>query len=437
MFNGLSQLIHLTNIGKDYNLLMEDFVFGVKQMASLRAVWQRFRPFQASFLLVAVFIGGFVLGNQRIVSLAQSDTVAPAGSAEEFEPFWQVYNLIQSNYLEDVDSSVLVDGAINGMVESLDDQFSGYMDPSVYDLINQDLSGEINGIGVVIETVEDTEEIRVVQILKGTPADIAGLMPGDIFAKVDGEDVAGMSQLELAGKVRGPEGSTVVITIKRGEDLTDFTIIRAKITIPTVESRLLDHNIGYIKLNDFNVHAREQVDLALEELDVNNLDGLVFDLRGNPGGLLSSAIDITSAFIKDGTILVEDFGDGSEQVYSANGSYIGLSIPMVVLVDGNSASASELVAGALQDRDRATIMGETTFGKGTVQTWQSLVNGGGVRLTIARWLTPDRHWIHELGITPDVLVEWPEEDRDSEIDPQLQAAIEHLTLEEGQPVAQP
>jgi carboxyl-terminal processing protease len=406
-------------------------------MKSLHAVWQRFRPFQASFLLVAVFIGGFVLGNQRIVSLAQSDTVAPAGSDQVFEPFWQVYNLIQSNYLEDVDSSVLVDGAINGMVDALDDQFSGYMDPSVYDLINQDLSGEINGIGVVIETVEDTEEIRVVQILDGTPADMAGLLPGDIFAKVDGEDVAGMSQLELAGRVRGPEGTTVVITVKRGDGLTDFTIIRAKITIPTVESRLLDNNIGYVKLNDFNVHAREQVDLALETLDVDNLDGLVFDLRGNPGGLLSSAIDITSAFIKDGTILVEDFGDGNEQVYSANGSYIGVSIPMVVLVDGNSASASELVAGALQDRDRATIIGETTFGKGTVQTWQSLVNGGGVRLTIARWLTPDRHWIHELGITPDVVVEWPDEDRDSEIDPQLQAAIDHLELAEGQPVAQP
>lgn len=406
-------------------------------MTSLRASWQRFRPLQASFLLVAVFIGGFVLGNQHFVGLAQSDTVAPAGADKEFEPFWQVYNLIQSDYLEEVDSNVLVDGAIKGMVDSLDDQFSGYMDPSVFDLINQDLSGEINGIGVVIETVEDTKEIRVVQILKGTPADTAGLMAGDIFAKVDGEDVTGMSQLELAGKVRGPEGTTVVITVKRGEDLTDFTITRAKITIPTVESRMLDNNIGYVKLNDFNVHAREQVDFALDTLGVNQLDGLVFDLRGNPGGLLSSAIDITSAFIKDGTILVEDFGDGTEQVYSANGSYIGISIPMVVLVDNNSASASELVAGALQDRDRATIMGEVTFGKGTVQTWQSLVNGGGVRLTIARWLTPDRHWIHEQGIVPDVVVEWPIEDRDDENDPQLQAAIDHLLVEEGQPVAQP
>jgi carboxyl-terminal processing protease len=411
--------------------------FGVNQMASLRAAWQRFRPFQMSALLVAVFIGGFALGSHNMVGLAQSDTIAPPDAAKDFEPFWQVYNLIHSNYLEDVESNVLVDGAINGMVEALDDQFSGYMDPSVYDLINEDLSGEISGIGVVIETVEDTEEIRVVQILKDTPADLAGLLPGDVFAKVDGEDVTGMSQLELAGKVRGSEGTEVVITVKRGEDLLDFTIVRARITIPTVESRLLDNNIGYVKLNDFNTHAREQVDLAFENLDLNNLDGLVFDLRGNPGGLLTSAIDITSAFIKDGVILVEDFGDGSEQVFTANGSYIGSSVPMVVLVDGNSASASELVAGALQDRGRATIIGETTFGKGTVQTWQSLVNGGGVRLTIARWLTPDRHWIHEQGITPDVMVEWPVEDRDEENDPQLNAAVDYLLSHAAEPVPQP
>jgi len=406
-------------------------------MASLRAVWQRMRPFRASLVLVAVFISGFVLGHGNLVGLAQTDTVAPVGVADNFEPFWQVYNLIESNYLEDVETDVLVDGAINGMVESLGDQFSGYMDPSVYDLINQDLSGEINGIGVVIETVEETEEIRVVQILKGTPADRAGLQAGDIFARVDGEDVIGMSQLELAGKVRGPEGTQVVITVKRGEDLHDFTITRAKITIPTVESRLLDSNIGYVKLNDFNVNARQQVNSALDSLDVNNLDGLVFDLRGNPGGLLSSAIDIASAFIKDGTILVEDFGDGNEQVYSANGSYIGVSIPIVVLVDNNSASASELVAGALQDRGRATILGEVTFGKGTVQTWQSLVNGGGVRLTIARWLTPDRHWIHDQGIIPDMIVEWPVEGRDEQDDPQLQAAVDWLLTQNGVPVVQP
>jgi len=159
----------------------------------------------------------------------------------------------------------------------------------------------------------------------------------------------------------------------------------------------------------------------------------VLDLRGNPGGLLTTAIDVASAFVKDGTILIEDFGEGNEQIFEANGSYIGVSVPLVVLVDDNSASASELVAGALQDNGRATIVGVTTFGKGTVQTWQSLVNGGGIRLTIARWLTPNGNWIHGQGITPDVIVEWPVEGRDNTIDPQLNAAIELLEMRAVEP----
>ncbi len=396
-------------------------------MTMLHAVWQRFRAAKTSFLIVAVFVGGFALGNQHLVGLAQSDTTPPAEVEPDFEPFWQVYNLIQSNYIDDVPTNKLVDGAIKGMVDSLGDQFSGYMDPSVYDLVNEELSGEITGIGVVIETLEDTKEIRVVSVMEGTPAETAGIKPGDIFDKVDGVDVTGLSQLELAGKVRGAEGSHVIITVRRGEDLIDFDVVRAKITIPTVESRLLDNNIGYIKLNDFGSHAREQLNKAFDDLDVSHLDGLVFDLRGNPGGLLSSAIDIASAFIQDGVILKEDFGNGTEQVYQANGSFVNGSIPLAVLVDGNSASASELVAGALQDRGRATIIGETTFGKGTVQTWQALVNGGGVRLTIARWLTPDGHWIHGEGITPDIVVNWTPDGTDNEVDPQLQAAEGFLT----------
>jgi carboxyl-terminal processing protease len=401
-------------------------------MALFRAAWARFRPAQTSIIVVVVFVSGFFLGNQNLIGLAQSDTTPPPEAAEDFQAFWQVYNLIQSNYIDDVPTNVLVDGAINGMVEALDDQFSGYMDPSVYNLINQELSGEINGIGVVIETLDETNEVRVVSVMEGSPAQAAGIQPGDIFAKVDGEDVSTMSQMELAGKVRGEEGSHVIITMRRGEELINFDIIRAKITIPTVEYRMLDQNIGYLKLNDFGAHAREQLDNGLEALNVEELDGLVFDLRGNPGGLLPSAIDIASAFIEDGVILKEDFGNGHEQIYNADGSYIGLSIPMTVLVDENSASASELVAGALQDRGIATVVGETTFGKGTVQTWQSLVNGGGVRLTIAKWLTPDGHWIHEQGITPDITVEWTPEGNDPN-DPQLEAAVNFLVTTIAQP----
>jgi len=401
----------------------------------VRLAWERIQPYKSSLLLVVVFVAGFALGNQQLVSFAQSNTAPPAGVEDTFEPFWQVYNLIENEYLDrsDVTPEELVNGAINGMVESLGDEFSGYMDPETYPLMNTDLSGEVEGIGAVVETVEDTEEIRIVSVMEGSPAEAAGLQGGDVFVEVDGEDVTGLSQLELVTKVRGPEGSIVDLTMRRGDELIEFSIQRARITIPAVEWELLEGDLGYIKLRDFSVNAREQIDTALDELDVNNLDGLVLDLRGNPGGLLTTAIDVASAFVKDGTILIEDFGEGNEQIFEANGSYIGVSVPLVVLVDDNSASASELVAGALQDNGRATIVGVTTFGKGTVQTWQSLVNGGGIRLTIARWLTPNGNWIHGQGITPDVIVEWPVEGRDNTIDPQLSAAIELLEMRAVEP----
>jgi carboxyl-terminal processing protease len=412
---------------------VDHFGLGVFSMQSTR--WQR--SLQISVLVVIIFAGGFVLGSQYSISAAQNDIQIPPEAEELFEPFWQVYNLIQSDYLDPVEPQVLLDGAINGMVEALDDQFSGYMNPEVYPLLNDDLSGEIEGIGVVIHTIEDTNEIEVVNVMEGTPAFDAGILPGDIFTAVNGEDVTDHNQLELAGLVRGAAGTLVTITMRRGEEMVDFTMTRAHIEIPTIESRILDDNIGYIRLFEFNAEARPALDEALEELDANQLNGLIFDLRGNPGGLLNSAVDIASAFLKDGIILIEDFGDSQEQVFNVNGNFSGLSVPLVVLVDETSASASELVAGALQDQDRATIIGEITFGKGTVQTWHELANGGGIRLTIARWLTPERHWIHEIGITPDIIVEWTPESYDDPNDIQLTAAQNYLESLVNEPVSEP
>ncbi|MCB9451899.1 MAG: S41 family peptidase [Anaerolineaceae bacterium] len=397
-------------------------------MSVLHALKQRTRHLGISVLVLVVFVAGFTLGNNQAVSYAQSDTSAPPGAEELFQPFWQVYNLILSDSLKEVEPKDLMEGAINGMMDTLGDQFSGYMSPDIYALMNADLSGEVEGIGALVRTNEETNEVSIASVLEGSPAEAAGVMSGDVFVAVDGEDVSGWTQTELVGKVRGRAGTDVTITFRRGEDLIDITITRARISIPNVESRMLEGNVGYVKLRDFTPDARTELDAALQLLDVNNLNGLVFDLRGNPGGLLTSAIDIASAFIKNGVILTEDFGHGNERPYEANGSYIGVSVPLVVLVDENSASASELVAGALQDRGRATLVGQVTFGKGTVQTWRELVNGGGVRLTIARWLTPNGNWIHEQGVTPDFIVEWTPEDHaaNPDADPQLDAAVQFL-----------
>lgn len=401
-------------------------------MNFIRALRQRWPQLQMAVTIVLIFLTGFALGNQFAVSAAQGNTRPPAGSEQLFEPFWQVYNLIHSQYIDPIEGEKLVDGAINGMIAVLDDEFSGYMDPATFPLINEDLSGSIEGIGVVINTLEETGEIEVASVLEGSPARQAGIQSGDIFAKVDGQDVLDMSQLELASLVRGSAGTQVTITMKRGENLIDFVVTRARIEIPNIEWKLLEGDVGYIRLNQFNPEARREIDDALQSLDANNLKGLIVDFRGNPGGLLTSAIDVASAFIKDGVILIEDFGNGEEQILKATGDYSGLSIPLIILVDENSASGSELVAGALQDTRSATIIGEQTFGKGTVQTWNELVNGGGIRLTIARWLTPNRHWIHQQGITPDIIVEWDGDTYGAPDDSQLETALEYLN---SQPTA--
>lgn len=395
-------------------------------MKPFRALNERLRQLPLALVVVVVFAAGFTAGNMNSILAAQSVTSPPPEAAEAFNYFWQTFNLIQNEYIDKVDIDMLVDGATQGMVEALGDQYSGYMNPETFNLLNADLSGEIEGIGVVIHTLEETGEIEVVGVLDGAPAQKVGILPGDIFSAVGDESVAGWSQLELAVKVRGPEGTEVKITMRRGDELIDFMITRERIVIPNVEVDLLEGDIAYIKLNQFTAEARDDIDAALEELNVNERKGLIIDFRDNPGGLLTSAIDVASLLIEEGPVVVEDFGQGNEQVFEALGNAADINVPVVLLVNEGSASASELVAGAWQDTGVATLVGETTLGKGTVQQWHNLVNGGGVRLTVARWLTPNRQWIHEQGVTPDVIVEYTPTSYDDPEDLQLDAALDYL-----------
>ena len=393
---------------------------------------------QTILLVGVVFVAGFAAGSQTGSITAQGlNTAPPAEAAELFAPFWETYNLIQSQYVDPNDNAItdeqLVDGAIGGLIDSLGDQFSGYMPPEIYQMENEYLEGNFEGIGATIRLNEEANAIEIVSVFESSPAQESGIRPGDLFITVDGVDVQGETQSEVAFRVRGPEGTPVEITMRRGEELIDFTIIRARINIPNLETRVEADNIAYIRLFQFTGNARSEIDAALAEIDVNNRDGLIFDLRGNPGGLLSSAIDVASVFIENGIILTEDFGPGRDPVtFNANGDFADIQVPIVLLVDEGSASASELVAGALQDNDLATILGETTLGKGTVQTWRELANGGGIRLTVARWKTPDGNWIHGEGISPDVVIEWTPEGVEDEADPQLDAAVDFLeTLAEA------
>lgn len=391
---------------------------------------KRLRHFSIVFAGLLIFSLGVGLGMQQSTT-AQNLYTLPPEAQEAFEPLWQIYNMIDSQYIEDVDIDQLVDGAATGMVDALEDRYSGYMDPQVFPLLNSDLSGEFEGIGVVI-TTNDSAQVEIVGLLEGAPARDAGLRPGDIFTAVDGEDITGWDQTRFASKVRGPAGTDVTLTVLRDAETLEFTITRARIIIPNVTSEIVDGNIAYVQLNEFSADARQLINDAIGQLDVNSREGLIIDVRNNPGGLLSSAVEVTSAFIPDGVILYEAFGNGRETIFEATGDALDIQVPIVILVNQSSASASEILAGALQDTQRATLIGETTLGKGTVQTWSPLVNGGGVRLTIAQWLTPNRRWIHEDGVSPDFVVEWyPETFEDDEVDLQLEAAIDFLL---GEPV---
>lgn len=342
-----------------------------------------------------------------------------------FQPFWEAWDIVHEQYVDPVDDVELMRGAIRGMIEALGDPHSSYMDPDEYRQATIPLEGEYEGIGAWVDPTG--EYLTIIAPMPGSPAERAGLKPGDQIIAVDGEDVTGMDGNLVIRKVLGPAGTKVRLTIRREGVPEPFTveIVREHIVIPSVESRMLDEGVGYVRLFTFGEDTARDLRQALRDLLEQNPKGLILDLRGNGGGFLNTAVEVASEFIPDGVVLIERFGDGTEQTYRATGRGLATDIPLVVLVDGGTASASEIVAGAIQDHGRGLLIGETTFGKGSVQNWVPLSgDNGAVRVTIARWLTPNGRQISGQGLTPDIVVEAPEEATDR--DPQLEKAIEVL-----------
>ena len=385
----------------------------------------------------ALFLSGWSLGRQ--VALTPG---TPVDESEMFQPFWDTYRAVTERYAGgEVDRKAIVEGAIKGMIGALDDPYSQYLTSEEFKASLQGISGEFEGIGATIGTVDaggatssctdlgPACRMVIVAPLKDAPAEKAGLLPGDVVTHIDGVTVDGQTLEAARMKVRGPKGTPVVLTIERGgEAPRDIEVVRAVIVSPEVVSEdLADGSVGYIRLSGFSDHAAEQFDDAVAEDIAAGRKKLIVDLRGNPGGYVTAARDIASQFLADGAIFWEEDADGAlvETAAKPGGVAVSDEIEVAVLVDGGSASASEIVAGALHDRDRATIVGTKTFGKGTVQQWTQLEGDrGGFRLTIAKWLTPDKTWIHGDGITPDVVVdEQPAKPGD---DPVLDAALEAL-----------
>lgn len=357
--------------------------------------------------------------------------IDPSGSTPEeyealFAPFWETWDIVHEEYVDQpVNDLELMRGAIEGMLNALDDRHTSYMNPEEFMQANESLEGEYEGIGAWVDITG--EYVEIISPMKGSPADEAGLQPNDKVIGVNGEDVTGVPGDLVLNQILGPAGTDVTLTIQREDETFEVTITRQNIVVPTVDAEILEDNIAYIALYTYGENTTDQLRQSLTELLEQDPDGLIFDLRDNGGGYLNTAIQVVSEFIGEGVVMYEQYGDGETYTYEAIPGGLATEIPLVVLVNGGTASASEITAGAIQDVGRAPLVGTTTYGKGSVQTWIELKdNAGGVRVTIARWLTPDGRQISGEGLEPEYVVEITQEDFEAGRDPQLDKAIEVL-----------
>ncbi|MCS7284046.1 MAG: S41 family peptidase [Anaerolineae bacterium] len=347
-------------------------------------------------------------------------------SCEEFGLYREVWDIIRQEYYGEIpDDQTILYGAIRGSLQTLGDEYTSFIEPKIARILAEDASGEFEGIGAYVRMREDGK-LEISGIIPGTPAEAAGLKAGDRVLAVDGQSIVGYSLYEAIALIRGPAGTQVTLLIERpGEEETfEVTVTRARIEIPQVEAKMLDENIAYIRLYEFSANATRQMRNALDDLLRQKPRGLVLDLRNNPGGWLDQAIEVADLFLDKGVVMIERTAEG-ERVFQTRSGQIAESIPLVVLVNGGSASASEIVAGAIQDRGRGVLIGERTLGKGSVQRPYRLSDGSELRVTIARWYTPNDREIHGEGLKPDIEIPWPEDTPEGQ-DPQLERAIQYL-----------
>jgi carboxyl-terminal processing protease len=414
------------------------------------------------YLAAAVLIAITALASASagfLVGRANPGLLGPFASAQpdpslDLTLFWESWNYLrQEFYRRPLDGQALVRGAVKGMLEATGDDNTGYLEPTNFQLFSTQLQGSFEGIGAEVGTREGRAVI--IAPIAGSPAERAGLQPGDVILKIDGQDATSLPLLEVISKIRGAKGTSVTLTLRRVRDPTtldeasrqrllqtlpalqealragdaarardsaasvsdglralsgatidfDVTIVRDSIVLPRVEERMLEGRVAYLKLGQFSRGSSSDFDRALASLLAASPTGVVLDLRGNSGGFVNEAVAIASQVLAEGTLVfVEERAEGESREFRAAAGGRALSLPLVVLVNKGSASASEIVAGALRDNGRARLVGERTFGKGTEQLQHELSDGSGIRITIARWLTPKGTWVHEAGLEPDLAV---------------------------------
>lgn len=412
---------------------MESTELGQKNVPKPVQKRSKFRSFLKFIRNVAVILLFFVLGIQIgngsfLVLLNQpisSNTSLPTDL--DYREVEQIYDLLRANYDGDLDVDTLIDGLKSGLITASGDPYTEYLNAKDAKEFNDQLSGTFSGIGAELG-VDDQENILIVAPLSGFPAEKAGLRPKDIILSVDGTTTAGLSITEVVSRIRGPVGTEVTLEILRGEsERKEVSIVREDITVPSVNYEILEGNIGYIQIIQFWTDTEPLTKEASAAFKKSGVEKIILDLRGNPGGSLPASVDVASLWLQSGKTILEERRDGNvDQVYKATGNPIFRGMETVVLIDEGSASASEIVAGALKDNGAAVLVGQTSYGKGSVQQIIPLRGGGELKVTIGRWHRPNGDNIDKKGIEPDYEVEVTEEDIAADQDPQRDKAIELL-----------
>ena len=359
-----------------------------------------------------------------------SGTGASDSFPEEFGRLFEIWDVLNEEHFQrdSWDPEILAEGAIRGLLGELDDPYAAYLSPKQYSLETQDFKGSFEGIGAQVAMKDG--QITIIAPIPNTPADMSGVLPGDIILEIDGESTEGLSMQEAVIKIRGPKGDPVTLLVRRqaGGDPVTLTIFRDVIDVKSVVLQKLAGGIGHLRITNFGDTTYQEVVEALQELEDSNARGIILDLRNNPGGLLKSVVDVTGHFLDGGLVLYEKDSEGSRKDWNAKSGDPTDDIPLVVLVNEFSASGSEVLAGALMDRGRGTIIGVKTFGKGSVNTLRPLSDGSGIYFTVARWFTPNGTLIEGEGLEPEILVFQPE---DGNEDRQMDVAIETLKIKIG------
>lgn len=391
--------------------------------------------------LAAGFGGGFLYATriQEQTPVIQKLVNQDQGQVKnvDFSQFWQVWNDLQDKYVDKskLDVQKMVYGAISGMVNAVGDPYTVFFEPTTAKQFQQEISGSFGGVGMELGAKNNV--LTVIAPIKDTPAYKARIQPGDKIVKIDGKSTAGMDVDVAVNMIRGPVGTKVTLTILDRKNATrDVPLVRATISVPTVEWKMLDQNgkhIAYMQVYEFNQNVDSQFKTATDEILKSNADGLIVDLRNNPGGLLDSAVNLAGYFVDKGQLVVSEvFGNGTKNNYDAEGDSSLEKLPTLVLVNGGSASASEILSGALHDDKRIRLIGEQTFGKGSVQELDDAGKGSSLKVTIAKWYTPGGINISLKGLTPDILVNLTDDQKTNLIigdltkDPQLQKALDVL-----------